>query len=48
MLGHGQAKSAQGTRGVDVYDLTDHVAPGTNRLDVMVLHLGAAICAIPG
>jgi len=41
MLGHGPAKSAKGARGVDAYDLAGHVAAGTNRLDVLVLNLGA-------
>ena len=41
MLGHGPAKSAKGTRGVDVYDLAAQVASGLNRLDVLVLNLGA-------
>jgi alpha-L-rhamnosidase len=41
MLGHGPAKSAKGTRGVDAYDLTGRVSAGRNRLDVLVLNLGA-------
>jgi hypothetical protein len=41
MLGHGPAKSARGTRSVDAYDLAAQVAPGKNRVDVLVLNLGA-------
>ncbi len=41
MLGHGPAKSAKGTRGIDTYDLARQVVPGVNRLDVLALNLGA-------
>jgi alpha-L-rhamnosidase len=41
MLGHGPAKSAKGTRGIDTYDLARQAVPGVNRLDVLALNLGA-------
>ncbi len=48
VLGHGPAKSAKGTRGVDRYDLSASVVAGTNRLDLLVLNLGAGtMCYCP-
>lgn len=49
VLGHGPAKSAEGTRGVDVYDLAGVLTAGSNRLEALALNLGAGnMCYCPG
>lgn len=40
MVGHGPAKSAEGRRSVDRYDIGPFLRPGTNHLEVLVLSLG--------
>jgi alpha-L-rhamnosidase len=49
MLGHGPAKSAEGTRGVDGYDVAGVLTAGSNRLEALALNLGAGtMCYCPG
>lgn len=40
MLGHGPAKSAKGTRGVDCYDITPMLLTGENQFQAVVLNIG--------
>ncbi|MAX24317.1 MAG: alpha-L-rhamnosidase [Phycisphaeraceae bacterium] len=49
MLGHGPAKSAKGTRGVDRYDISPFLVEGENRLDAVVLNIGTGtMCYLHG
>ena len=40
IVGHGPAKSAEGRRSVDTYDITDHLTNGNNELLVLALGMG--------
>ena len=40
IIGHGPAKSAEGRRSVDTYDITNHLTNGNNELLVLALGMG--------
>ena len=40
IVGHGPAKSAEGRRSVDTYDITEHLNNGSNELLVLALGMG--------
>lgn len=40
VIGHGPAKSAEGKRPVDQYDIADFLVAGSNQLDLLVLSVG--------
>ncbi len=49
MIGHGPAKSAKGSRGIDRYDISGLLTPGNNLLEALVLNIGTGtMCYCPG